>query len=411
MNAKRLITEAPIDFGGVPDFVEPRRKQKIERGQHGYANNPSFPREPGPGSYPPGEGEPRPGGQIRSYAELIASDVYPKIVRKIARYAGVQPNQLQQMMRNPMALQMMMMQSFQNAVQWEQGHEEELAQEAIDLVLSLPEFQSARQAVDDGTLRIKAQLRPNVDVDDARPEPEDPDEQKQQELQVAQIAQELDLEKAKRRMINMMIQGAAINKNYAFHQIADKLNEINPNLLNTYGLLMAFGEFMYWIMPEDLQNMAMGGGGGGGGAAGKARFYMDEDGVPTIDAQALVLPVLIQELVKGMMEYLSHNEDEDPETRDYVQSQVDTLSNEPEDINFGAGVWRQVLRMIGNENQELMPKIYQAVNKLPTGEFHQRMNQILRGDPMGREFIQRIVDEIRGEMDESAKQVVTKLLD
>jgi len=395
--AQRLV-EMALDLGGAPDWIDRQKKQKIAGHQHPYAQNPAFPREPGPGSYPQGEGEPRP-GQIRSYAELVASDVYPKIVRKLQAALGGQLPR-----GGPMQILQMLQGALQRAIQFEQGHEQELEQAAIRVVLDLPEFKDAKSAYEDGQLKIVAQLRPEIDLEGTNMEPEAPDEEQEAELEVAQIAQELDLEKEKRRMVNMMIQGAAVNKDHAYMQIEQELRRMNPQLVNTYALLMSGGELAYWVLPEEMQMQAMGGGGGGGGAAGVEKLTFDEDGTPVITAQAVVFPVLIQELVKGLMEFYSYDDSADPSTQKYVHGQADTLGGELWDIKFGPAVWRQILRMIGNENQEYMPFIYRHLLELPTNEFNARMQQFLKGEPEGRQFIADLVAQIKAEHEGGGEQ-------
>lgn len=394
--AERLV-EMALDLGGAQDWIDPEKKRKISRHQHPYAQNPAFPREPGPGSFPQGEGEPRP-GQIHSYAELVASDVYPKIVRKLQQALGGQLPR-----GGPMQILQMLQGALMRAVEFEQGHEQELEQAAIRIVLDLPEFKDAKSAYEEGHLKIVAQLRPDVSLEGTNIEPEAPDEEQQAELEVAQVAQELDLEKEKRRMVNMMIQGAAVNKDHAYMQIEHELRRMNPQLVNTYALLMSGGELAYWVLPEERQK-AMMGGGGGEGAAGIEKLSFDEDGTPVITAQAVVFPVLIQELVKGLMEFYSYDDNADPSTQKYVHGQADTLGNELWDIKFGPAVWRQILRMIGNENQEYMPYIYRHLLELPTTEFNQRMQQFLRGEPEGRQFIADLVGQIKAEHEGGAQQ-------
>ena len=394
ISARALLTEMALDLGGAPGF-DPEKQRKIERGEHPYAQNPAFPREPGPGSYPP-EGHPRPGGGIRNYAELVASDQYRRLVQKIAQTLNVPVQRISRQGAMPLAMQMM--QSIQQAMQWEEAHRVPLAQAAVDLVLELPEFTGMRQAYENDTLRITATLGPHVDTGDMNVEPEEPEEAEQVELNVAQIAQELDMEKEKRRFINMMTQGAALNKNHAYELIRDRLDEINPQLANAYAVAMSVGEWLYWVFPDEQLKAMMG---SGEGAGGKARFEVDEDGVPHVYAEAIIFPVLVQEIVKGIMDALAYfarqKEGQDPETQQHVINQVDTMGNEVWDIMMGPAVWRQLLRMIGQENQDLMRFIYTEIASKPAAEFSRIKNGLLRGDPQVRQYLQDLVQQIRSE--------------
>lgn len=388
-----LLTEAPMDFGDMPPAIDREKRRKIERNEHPYAANPAFPQQVEGGTY----------------AELTASEEYARIVNKIGRSAGLGRAQLAQFLQNPHALTRAMMTAFQRAMQFEAGHEAELERAAVELVLSLPEFEMAREAYEDGDLRIEANLvKEPISTADMAQGPEAPqDEIEQAELQIAQVADELNAEKDKRRIINMMIQGAAINKNHAYHLIADRLNQISPQMLDTYGLLMSAGEYMYWAVPEEMQSMMM--GEGGGGAAGKASFSI-VDGVPTIHAEAVVFPVLVQELVKGLMEFLSYDEDDPDDVRRHVGGQVDTLPNEVWDIMMGPASWRRVLNAIGTENQRYMPSVYSALRRLPPGEFSRITKALLSNRPEGLEFVRRAIADAKQQREESVSSLVRRVI-
>lgn len=414
--AKSILTEMALDLGDAPDWIDPQKKQKITQGQHPYADNPAFPREK-PARRPgaPYKDDPNRPDPTQSYSELVTSHVYPEIIRKVQQYTGRNPRQM-----NRQQLMMTMMQAMQRSVQVESAHREELQQAAVEVVLSLPEFRDAREAVEAGDLRIEATLldpqammqkmqqriRGAAGEEDPEQEPEgeqmrvQPGEESEEEraelgLDVPEIAGEYDAEAKKRRFVNLLIQGAAINKNYAYHQIADQLRAIDPNILTTYGQMMSIAELMYWMMPEDTLNQMMGSGQGGGGME---EIEQEEDGVYTVRASAMVFPVLIQELTKGLYEFLSHNEDDPPDVRKYAYGKGDTLAGEQWDIMKGPGVWRHFNHIVTQANgSDLMGKIYRHLVTLPTGEFNELMQDILKETPRGREYITDLVAQIRAE--------------
>lgn len=412
--AKSLLTEMALDLGDAPNWIDPEKRRKIERGEHPYAQNPAWPagKPPRRAGAPYREDLNRP-DPTRSYGELVTSHVYPEIIRKVQQYTGQDPRRM-----NPQQLMMTMMQAMQHAIRAEARHRPQLEQAAVDIVLGLPEFRDAREAVEAGDLRIEAHLldptamqnlmRQRIRGAEAEAEEEDEGEQMQVEpeeeteeeraelgLDVPQIRTEYDAEAKKRRFINLLIQGAAINKNYAYHQIADELRQIDPNILTTYGKLMSIAELAYWIMPEDLLNQMMGEGAGGGGME---EVEAEDDGTYTVRASAMVFPVLIQEIAKGLYEFLSHNEDEPPDVRKYAYSKGDTLAGEQWDIMKGPGVWRHLNHLVNQANAgELMGKIYRHLVTLPTGEFNELMQEILRETPRGRQYIRQVADEIRAE--------------
>jgi len=360
--ARRILTEAPIDFGGQPDYIDPEKKRRIESGEHPYGAD--FP------------------------GDVAASEGYPEVIRKIQHYTGVRPRSradVQQVMSQAM-------QSVMTAMRLEEEHRDELQQLAVNLVLDLPEFRGARQAIQSGNLRIQAELTENVTLSRAHLEPE-PDDPERTDRQIPEIAQQLGDEVHKRRFVNMMIQGNAMNKNYAFHLVADNLNRIDPRLLNLYGTMVSVGEFAYWAIPENHWKAFM----SQAPAGGSMHLAKDHDGVPLIRAQAVVFPVLVQEIVKGLMEYLSHEDDVDPETRQYVRGKADTLTDEQWDVMLGPGAWRRFLRAFGDteEDQAMLPYVYDHLIHLPPREFKRVVTEVVRGTPEGQRYIRDLVQKLR----------------
>lgn len=375
--ARQLIQEMPINTGGHPDFIDPSHKRRIAAHR-----NPAMP---------------------DNHAEVLASTTYQKAMQKLARYTGGVPQHQGQLM--PLVGQLM--HALQQVAQIEDGHEQELEQAAVNLVLSLPEFKSAKDAYEAGEIRIRAELRPDIDLEGAQAEAEDTSEK--EELQIAQIAQELDLEAQKRQFINMMIQGNAMNKMQAYHLAADQLNAIDPRLLNLYGVLTSVGELGYWIFPEEMQMGGMGGG-GGAGAGGAAHVNRSEDGVPEIVAQGITFPMLVHELVKALMEYISYDEDMDPETRAYVSGQADTLNNELLDIKIGPAAWQGIVELI--DEQEMIPYVYDHLVRLPAGQFNQTMRTLMQGGNQARAVMQQIIQRIKDDhaQEESVGSIIAKNL-
>jgi len=418
--AKLVLTEMAMDLNNAPDFIDPAKKQKIGRRADPHSQNAAWPqqkpaRRPG-APYRPEEPAQRV-DPTQNYGELVASHVYPGIMQKVQQYTGRDPRRT-----HPMQLAGEMQQAIMQAMRIEAPHRRQLEQAAVRVVLGLPEFRDVAAALESGALRIEARL---VDPPEMRnvgrrdepegeePEenergqgalgrmqvdPQEPDEEKAQEmgLQVPEIRQELDVESGKRQFINMMIQGAAINKNYAYHEIADELRAIDPQILNTYGKAVSIGELMYWAMPEPTLNQMMG---SGEGAGGMEEIEQDPgDGAWVVKAYAICFPILIQEIVKGLYEFLAHNEDDPNETREYAYNKSDTLGNEQWDIMQGPGVWRHLNHIVNQaDGSEFMTRIFRHLVTLPSGEFNQRMQEILSESPEGRQYIAELVRAMRDE--------------
>jgi len=91
-----------------------------------------------------------------------------------------------------------------------------------------------------------------------------------------------------------MTQGAAKKVNHMFHMVNDELVNLNPRLPNIYNKMMSAADYMFFIIPN-MEKMVSGG-----------KSECDFSGeTPKVKAQAMVFPVLVHELCKGVMEVLS----------------------------------------------------------------------------------------------------------
>jgi len=328
------------------------------------------------------------------HAEKAGSAAYKTAHANVTRYAGFTPRSPRDMHR----VGMTMMNALEKVTALERGHEHELEEAAVKVVLSLPEFKSAKEAYDSGDIDIKVKLVTRVNLSGARADPEGEEEVKADEY--------LDGEAQKRRFINMMIQGNAANKIYAYHMAKEELDKISPQLINLYGALSSTGHFFYWMVPDPRD-----GGGGGddhGDPAGGTRIT-NEDGTPTIHAEGKTFPMLVHELTKGLMEFLSYPEDEDDENRQKIFKHADTLKDEPHDLRVGPEIWNQIVGHIGVANAGIVPHVYDKIVRLPTGEFNQLMKGLLGGDTAAKSKLDKIIAEVKRQQ-ESGPDPIGQLL-
>jgi hypothetical protein len=106
---------------------------------------------------------------------------------------------------------------------------------------------------------------------------------------------DLDLEKAKRRFINAIIQGVSKRGHYMYSFVVDKIREItgSDTLTNNYGILMSINDTLYWQLSDDRMKGMMGGGGIGGKQQVKRSTKP-----PTVVAEAVNFPILVHELIR-----------------------------------------------------------------------------------------------------------------
>ncbi len=197
----------------------------------------------------------------------------------------------------------------------------------------------------------------------------------------------------KRRFLNAMTQGAAKKCSHMFHMVDDELTDLDPRLMNKYSKMMASADYMYYIMPK-MEN-------GTNGGVVRVQFPTKDNPKAVIYAQAMVFPVLIHELVKGVMELLSaHGLPKNKKVGEYVINKADFLAAEPWDMRMGPGLWERFTKMIEPDDFHLKHHIYSEMAALPVNEFNMKMREVMAGTKEGSKIIKGIVDEVKSGLNE-----------
>jgi hypothetical protein len=212
--------------------------------------------------------------------------------------------------------------------------------------------------------------------------------------------EKFDLEKAKRRFINSLIQGASKKGHYMFHMVEEELNNIDPELLNLYGVLMSINDLLYWIVPDQ---MIMSAAEGGEGVQGSEEID-DTTDPPTIKAKGLFFPVLVHELIKGVYEVLgTAGLPDDPKAAEMVMGQTDTLPYEVWDLRLGPVIWDKFKssypeRLFEDDMREIQNYLFSRFSALSTDEFFEVAKMILSGSDEGKQIVDKMVNEIISEL-------------
>ena len=233
----RRLNEAPVSYDG-PERMEPGIERKINQRQTPYAENPMLPQD----------GD-------RDFIELITSQRFKDSVEKVRRFLGnttpIQGN-------NPMmGLMSSIMGSLQQIKQVEIQNKEYLENLAVDLVkkeLGIPEGQlqfdvelvSGMMGASEG-MQTQPQEPDEEEVEEAFKEGEEHQEEMEDFMD---SMEKFNLEKAKRRMINSLVQGAAFKGGHMYTLVSDEINRLDPNLLNLYGVTQSLMEHLYWLYTD-----------------------------------------------------------------------------------------------------------------------------------------------------------------
>ena len=360
------IMEAPIDYEG-PERMAGDVERKItgrETPYHGFSAIPNMDRD---------------------FIELISSKRFKDSVDKVRTAMGdtrtIQgSNALMQLMGTVgQAMQKLVMIQNQNKKQLE-----DLAIELVKNELGIP----------DGAMQFKAELvgQPMGAAEGMQSEPEMPSEEEVEELMGDM--ENFNLEREKRRFINSLIQGAAFKGGHMYNLVKNEINDINPQLMNLYAVTQSLMEHAYWIFPN-MEGMA----GGGGGQMGQSEVDEETD-PPTVKAKAVTFPLLVHELIKGVYEIFgSHGLPDDPRQQEMILNAEDTLPAEIWDSRLGPIFWEKFMasypiELFDEDKKHIQHYLFMRFSALNAEEFMKVSKMILKGDPLGQQFIQGMVNEI-----------------
>lgn len=382
-----------IEYDG-PERMDREVERKISSGETPMSDNPALPRKDDDEF-------------DNSFAELVASERFREVVEKVKRYTGYEGNVTSQ--NALMQLQQMLMNTTMRVKRIEANNEGYLEQLAVDLVkqeLSIPDdaFQydveliSLHQGVD--TSKMLSSPEELDDEDVVQQFGIDSDEAEEDLENFMAALEKFDLEKAKRRFINSLIQGASKKGHYMFHLVEEQLNNINPELLNLYGVLMSINDLLYWIIPDEVM----------------MSLSTEEEAVqgseevdtttdpPTIKVKGLFFPTLIHELIKGIYEVMgTQGLPDDPNAAEMVMSQTDTLPYEVWDLRLGPVIWRKFTesypeKLYEDDMREIQNYLFSRFSSLSTDEFFEVAKMIISGAPEGKRLVEKMVNEIIEEL-------------
>lgn len=192
-----------------------------------------------------------------------------------------------------------------------------------------------------------------------------------------------------------------------YHYVADKIREItgSDRIIGQYGILMSVNDTLYWQLSDEKMKMMMGGDGGGGSIGGKEEVRTNTN-PPTIVARGLNFPILVHELIKGVMELFAiqgrptDEEGNDLESWSEIEGSEDTLEKEMWDLRLGPAIWDRIRSqypesILTDENKiELQNYLLVEIFKLPSKQFLVFMREVISGSENGRRLMNELVDGV-----------------
>lgn len=421
---KKVLKEAPIEYGDYPERMHPITQQRIEDPEGIYATNRAF------------------RGGVRD-VERMTEKRFKEIVDYVKRYYGTESNVSDDMVR--MAIYREQQLAIATVMSLEPQYREQLRNLGVELAAKeegwLPFNKTMDQAIQEGIVtkkrhkdggtvyefdfvnlltflgekrisasefRMKAEqkkkleLPPNFsfDIDELTP-----DEQRELEIE-------------KRNVINALIQGKGKRGQFAYQMVKNRLDDIDPRLYPLYNKIMGANDLMYFTDEQFIEML----GGNAAGSAGKMdsddddeNEGGDEESEPndTYFANGLIFPVFLHELFKAFSIIPSREQwrGMDPSMAMDVMGQTDTMKNEPMNFRVGAELVRKMRTLLPDEltmepeGKKYIPYFDRIVYGLPAKQFLDLVGDVVSDNERDNQKASRRFEEILQQSKEQYRQV------
>jgi hypothetical protein len=286
----------------------------------------------------------------------------------------------------------------QKVMVFEKSHIPSLEQTAVDIV------HQAYPIIKYAGVEIDAKIV--TDVNAGMPEPP--------KIPPKESWEELPSDK-KRRVINAITQGSSIRGAFAFLLFRDNLDKLDQNLVNDYNGLI---KRVFGIFDDEnaiammLAMLSLGRKTEGGKVYVKVgedeeeknRFDEPEPIKITIVARAICFPMLVHEIVKGLYELLSlQGFGTDKEQNQNVVRNVDQLSNEPHDMQYGKFIYDAVSNLYNESNYDdprVRELLFVEIYKMQDEEFLIFIENAINNKltPNQKRWAQNIMNDINNDL-------------
>lgn len=198
----------------------------------------------------------------------------------------------------------------------------------------------------------------------------------------------------KRRFLNALIVGAAMDFAEMYIFVENKLDGINETLRRNYKKIWFINNLLLFHTKQNLSKKQKDGG--------NVDVYISDETTPVrIEVKGILSPILVEETIKGLFELaISHGLPKDKDKAEYVMSKADFKLAEVWDQRVGLPLWRRVRKIMNECEISVQPSfLLMELASLETDKFNTTMQEILAGTKMGKHLIKEIVRNIHYNMD------------
>ena len=359
--------------------MNPELETTLKNGSLDLAKNPAFPKTDS-------------NGNPINFLELIAYKRFNEVVDNSRRYnPNISASNIGELTRT-------LMEQAYSITDIEQPHLQKLEKLAVKLIVEQMEIPNDVFQYDVKIVPIGSISDENFQQQAQRPSAQDVEKVfgEQAEEENTTPTELFEMEKHKRRFINMLIQGASKKGHYMFVFVKNVLDLLNPQLTEKYGSMMSANDSIYWLFPDEtLRRMSS----QASSFAGKEEID-DTTDPPTLKVRGINFPVVVHELIKAIMEVFgTQGFPDDPKSAQMIMDSVDSLENEIMDLRLGAVIWELFLSsyptMVFEEgSRHIQHYLFSRFCALEVNEFFRVARLILSQNQEGSKYMERMANEI-----------------
>lgn len=363
---KKLLNESIVYPEGINERMHPQLEQELAMRRHSLGQHPAFPED-----------------DEATFEQKIMGRRFDEVQKRYKRAFDVDSIDTQKVVKEMMPL-------VYETMSLEEKHKKELEELAVKMIRE--EYDMSEDVVE-----IVAELTPEIVLKGAQKHPK-PMAVEGMEFEKHEDYVRANQEVYKRRFLNAMTQGAAKKCNHMFHMVDEELVNMDPRLPNKYNKMMSAADYMYYVIPKIDE-------GGVTGGMVEVEYPSKDNPKAKIHAQAMVFPVLVHEIVKGVMELLSANGlPKDKKLTEYVTNKADFVAAEPWDMRLGPAIWERFTDAIDPDDFHLKHHVYAELAALPASEFHSQMKEIMAGTKEGKKIVKGIVERVKQDIQQEEYQ-------
>lgn len=209
-------------------------------------------------------------------------------------------------------------------------------------------------------------------------------------------AMTLKYEIYKRKLLNSLCVGAGIDLYKPIINFYEsEINKLNPELIDLYNKILYINDYLLLTkenlkITEDNKKQM-----------GVVEVQLgNEEYKTTINAQAIIFPVLVIETIKGLMElFISHGLPKNKQEALYVLNKTDFIKAEPWNMRIGPELWKLLTMSFNDINSNEIPYLMKRISKLDVDKFNFLMKEVFAKTRKGKEIMSFICNKAKNDMD------------